>query len=205
MLALDERAARRHLRVLDDVIDPVDGAHRDAGRQQDRLPLLVGSRQKRFLQRRDERQAVGVALRVGRVSRIVGQLREPDERTKRLPQLVAADADRDVPRSRVERLVGQQHAVRGTHRLRDDAVREIRADHSRQNAELSFEHRDVQKLPASRFLPRVQRRHDAEGGVHARGQIGDRHARAHAVAARIAGDADHAAFRLDDESAARSR
>jgi hypothetical protein len=42
----------------------------------------------------------------------------------------------------------------------------------------------------------VQRRQDAERGIHARGDVRDRHARPHAAAAGFAGDADHPALGL---------
>src|SRR6185295_16285458 len=41
MLALDEDVARLHLGMVDDLVDAVDGAHRDPGRDEDGFPLLV--------------------------------------------------------------------------------------------------------------------------------------------------------------------
>src|SRR6266851_3701969 len=53
VVAFDEDVARLHLRMVDDAIDRVDGAHGDAGRHQERLPLLVALRQEDFLKSRD--------------------------------------------------------------------------------------------------------------------------------------------------------
>src|SRR5204863_8742074 len=55
------------------------------------------------------------------------------------------------------------------------------------------------ELAASAVLPRVQRGEDTERRVHPRGDVRDRHPRAHAASARFAGDAHHAALGLHDE------
>src|SRR5581483_7346531 len=102
-------------------------------------------------------------------------------------------------RLRSERLIWQQHAVRSPQRSRDETIREVRAEQPRHDAELTFEHRDVDELSASRSCAGVDGRQDAERGVHPGGDIRDRHAGAHAVAAGLAGDADHPALGLHDE------
>src|SRR4029077_4301070 len=68
-----------------------------------------------------------------------------------------------------------------------------------QNPELTLEHRDVEELPSSRLLPRVQRREDTERGVHPRRDVRDRHPRTDAASAWLAGDAHHPALGLHDE------
>ena len=70
MLALDQGAARDDLRMIDDAIDGVDRADRNAPAHQDRFPLLVRLGEKHLLQRVDERLAVRDARGVGRVARI---------------------------------------------------------------------------------------------------------------------------------------
>ena len=140
-----------------------------------------------------------MATCVGDVSRVVHHLRESDQGTERAPQLVAADADRDVARFGVKRLVGQQRAVRGPERARHDAIGQIGADHAGQDPQLAFEHRYVDELAASGLLARVERGENPERRIHAGGDVGDRHAGADATAAWLAGDANHAALGLHHE------
>src|SRR5215468_9861464 len=76
---------------------------------------------------------------------------------------------------------------------------EIAADHRAQKRELAFEHRHIDGLPAPRPLLHAQGEHDAVGRVHPRRHVRDRRPAADAVRAGLAGDADHAAFRLEDQ------
>ena len=96
---LDQRAAGDHLRVLDHLGDVVDGAHRDALREQQRLPLLVGPGEEDLLEPRDQGVAVPRPVRVGAIARIVGQLRAADRGAEHLPELLAADRQREVAAS----------------------------------------------------------------------------------------------------------
>ena len=199
MLACDERPARAYLRMIDDLVDRVDGAHRNAGREKGRLPFFVAFRQERLLQRRDQRRPIRVARGIRRVPRVERQSLETDERAERLPRLLAADAERQITRFRPECLIGQQRRIGSAHRPGDDAVGQVRADHTREDAELTFEHRDVDELPASGLLSGVERGQDAERRVHAGRDVGDRDAAADTRAAGFPGYADQAALRLDHE------
>ena len=199
MGVLHQRTAGPHLSVIDHLIDGVDRPHRNAGGQQHRFPLFVGPGQKRFLQRGHQRQPVRVAPGVRHVSRVVDHLREADERAERPPQLVAADADRDVARFGVKRLIRQQRAVRRAERAGHDAIGEVSADHAGEDAELALEHRHVDELAAAGLLPGVERREDPERRVHPGGDVRDRHAGAHARSPGFAGDADHPALGLHHE------
>ena len=78
-------------------------------------------------------------------------------------------------------------------------VGDERADHPRQNAQLPFEHRDIDELSAPGRLARVQRREYAECRIHPSRDVGNRHAGVNAATAGLAGDAHHSALRLHDE------
>ena len=96
----------------------------------------------------------------------------------------------------MKRLIGRQRGIRRAHLRRQLAVGQIVADEGVQERHLALHHRHIHLLSATGFFLHAQRRHDAERGIQPRCQIGDGDAAAHAASARLAGDADHAAFGL---------
>jgi hypothetical protein len=199
MRAVDEGAARQHLRVRNHLIDRVDRPDRDPGAHQNLLPLFVRFREEAVLQRVDERLAIRDARRICRVTGIGSHPIETQERTERSPQLFVADAEREIARPGPERLIREHRRVRRAPRAGDHPVGEIGANDAVEDAHLRFEHRHVDELAAAGPATCVQRRQDRERREHPGGDVGDRHARAHAGAARGAGYADHAAFSLHDQ------
>ncbi|MNC85481.1 hypothetical protein D3C83_10810 [compost metagenome] len=128
MLEFYQCMPRLDLRVVDHLRQVVDGADRDVVLEQERLPFLVGSREKHLLQRRDQAVAVFHAVGGGAVARIVREFGAADGRTELAPQFLAGDRQREVPRFGVKRLVGDDHRIGGAHGLRNFAVREIIGD-----------------------------------------------------------------------------
>src|SRR5262249_58868212 len=84
--------ARLHLRVVHDLGDSVDGAEGDALVEEDRLPILVRTREEGLLERSDERLAVLRPLRVRPVAWVVGELGPADGGAEDLPELLPAPA-----------------------------------------------------------------------------------------------------------------
>src|SRR5262250_213703 len=199
MAHLHEGPARLHLRVIHDLGDSVDGAEGDALVEEDRLPLLVRTREEGLLERGDERLAVLRPLRVRPVARVVGELGPADGGAEDLPELLAAHGEGKIARLRPERLVGEERLVGGAHGLGHLAVGEIAANHGAEERELALEHRHVDSLAAARPLLHAQGERDAVSRVHPRRHVRDGRAAAHAVRARLAGDGDHPALRLEDE------
>src|SRR6266542_19816 len=199
VIHLHERSARLHLRMLHDLGNAVDRAEGDALGEEYRLPLLVGAGEECLLERGDEGVPVAGASAVGALARVIGQLRPADSGAKDLPQLLAAHGEGEVARPRPERLVRQERLVGGAHGLGRLAVGEITADHGAEERELSFQHGHVDGLAPSRPLLHAEGEHDAVGRVHPRRHVRDGRAAADAVRAGLAGYADHAALRLEDE------
>jgi hypothetical protein len=199
MRGLDEGSAGDHLGVLDHLGDIVDGAHRDALGEEQRLPLLVRAGEEDFLEPGDQGVAVSRPVRVGAIAWIVGQLRAADRGAEHLPELLAAHRQGEVAALGAEGLIRQQRLVRGAHRERQLAVGEVAADHAAEERELALQHRDVDGLAAAGPLLHAQREHDAERGVHARGHVGDGDPAADAVPVRLPGGADHPALGLEDQ------
>ena len=195
----DQRLARSHLRMVDHLTDVVDRTHRDAGLQEDLLPFLIAAREQGGLDDVDERGAVGHAQTVADEALVGEQIGATDRRAKDLPEFFAADRDREIAGFRAQGLVGQQRLVGGAHRCRHLALDAIGRNHGVEQPELAFHHRHVDALALTGLVLDPQRQHDSEGGIHAGGHVGDRGAAAHAAAAFFAGDADHAAFGLQDQ------
>ena len=199
MIDVDERSPRLDLRMFDDLGEVVDRADRDAAVVEDLFPVFVTAREEHFLQPRDQALAVPVAIVVGSVARVVGELGAADQRTEGFPLLVAGHRQREIARPRSKGLVGQQGLVGGAQRRGDLAVGEIAAEHGAEQRQLAFHHRHVDRLSLPGALLDAQREHDRKSRVHAGREVGDRHAGAGAAAALFAGDADHSALGLQDE------
>src|SRR5215470_3694343 len=199
MLHLHERAARRHLWMCHDFRDAVDRAKGDTLGQENRLPLLVGTREEGLLQRSDERLAVAAAIGVRAIPRVVREVRPADGGAEDLPQLLAAHSEREIACLGPERLVGQECLVRRAHGLGRLAVGQIAADHRAQQRELAFQHGHVDGLAAARPLLHAKGEHDPVGRVHARRHVCDRRPAADAVRAGLPRDGDHATLCLEDQ------
>ena len=199
MLDFDERVARFDLRVLDDLREIVDRAHRNIVGEQQRLPLLVRLGQKYLLQHRQQSRAVLVALQRAAEAGIVGQVGTAQRRAQLLPQFVARDRNREVARLGMKGLVRHQRRVGVAGGFRNFAIGAKGADHRAEQRKLAFEHGDVDLLAFAGFFFHAQREHDAVGRVKTRRHVGDRHASARAAAAFITRDTDHAAFGLQDK------
>src|SRR4030095_4180093 len=199
MIHLHEGAARLHLGMLDNLRAAVDGPERDALGEEYRLPFLVGTREERLLQLGDEGIPVASAISVGAIARIVGQLRAAGGPAEDLPQLLAPHREGEIARPRPERLVRQERLVSGAHGRGRLTVCEIAADHGAEEGELALQHRHVDRLAPSRPFLHAQGEHDPVSRVHPRRHVREGRPAADPVRARLAGDTDHAALRLQDE------
>ena len=169
--------------------------------EQQRLPLLVAPRQEDLLERRDEacRGSAPGRRWCDSADRRASSGR-PMARAEDLPELLAAHGEREVARLGAEGLVRQERLVGGAHGLRDARRRRGSAPTMlAEQRELALQHRHVDGLAAAGPLLDAEREHDAVGRVHPRRHVGDGDAAAHAVPARLAGDADHPALGLQDQ------
>ncbi len=121
--------------------------------------------------------------------------------TKSLPQLLCADGDNHIFVLSAKDLIGHNVRVGVAHPLRDDIGVKIAAGQHRIPGGLSFNQAHIEDLAAARSSSDVKRPDDADGGIHARGDVGDGDRITVRLTLRISspGQAHETCFALGDE------
>ena len=112
MRQLDLHAAREHLRLLEHLLDSVDRAIGDAGFVEQLDPFAGRLEQEHRIEQRGDFLPVLHTLPVGRVARVLRQVRAICHVTELVKQVVVATRQNQCAVGRPERLVGHDIGMR---------------------------------------------------------------------------------------------
>ena len=196
---VDKTVARGQVWVVEDLPEILQHAARHARRLQPLDPVRAALRARHRLDGGNQRVAVLLAQVVLFVARIVDQRVQSEDGAERAPVLGRGRAGGEVAVGAAQSLVRRGRLMRGALGLGDLAGREVAARLPDRQRHAALEERHVDELPFAVRGARVQGRYRCQRAVQRAGQVGNRHADLHRLAALGAGDAHQAAHALRDD------
>ena len=209
MRQIDLDAPGLHLRIGKHFVQPVHRAAGHVGLLQGADPFGRGAHDGGLAQQRNQDAAVRNALRVGGKARVLRPLRVPSDLAKARELAIVANGQNHVAVGRGKALVGHDAGVGIAHAARHHAADQVVRGLVGQRGHLYIQQGGVDVLAQARVAALLQCGQDADGGVQAGEDVGQRHAhflRASAVfTVGHAGDAHQAAHGLNQKVVARPR
>jgi len=196
---LEQHLLRCHLRVGQGLGEVLHFAARHARGVEQGDPVVAGCLAHPRIDQRLELGAAAEPLGVAGVAGIVEQRLEVEGSEELAHHRIVAGGDRNLAVGRLEEAVGgdERVAVAGAHR--QFAGGEVFAAEKRHEGENTVQKGGLDVLALAVQVAGAQGADDAEGGIEAADEVGDRLARAQRRLALLAVDAHEAAHRLDDE------
>ena len=206
---IDLDAARLHLRIGKYLIQPVDRAAGHIGLFQRADPFRRAAHDGGLAQQRDQFGAVPDALRVGGKALVLRPFRAAGHGAEAGELAVVAHGQDHVAVGSGKGLVGHDAGVRVAHAAWHHAAHQVVGGLVGESGYLDVEQGGVDMLAQAGAVAFLQRGQDADGGVQAGEDVGQRHAHLLRAGAGFvighAGDAHQPAHGLDQEVVAGAR
>ncbi len=199
LLHLGDHAQVPGLRVLEDLVELVDGAGRDLRLLEARHPFGGGVAREHRFDPRLHLRVVGEALDIGGEAGIGTEHGIADDAAEALPLVGAQQHDVEIAVARPVGLGGGDIRVSVSFTSGALAGFEVERDGIRQHPDRRGEEIHVEVLPAAGARAMHERGLDHPEGEIRRGEVGDRPAGARGRIAGLAGERHDAAHALGDE------